>query len=108
MIAFAKRNKALTKKRLFLEYNNHNNPKGLSAAMMVTSITIATGTLMGVVMANVMANAVVAMRGFLLPSAIKKGEKYDLDMDDTEGKGKDENKEKGEWTKEEEFLIVSS
>ena len=33
--------------------------------MMVSSITVAAGTLIGVAMANVMANAVVTMRGIL-------------------------------------------
>lgn len=73
--------------------------------MMVASITIATGTIMGVVMANAMANAVVAMRGFLLPTAINKDDEQYLSK---EGQKREGKAGKRMWTKEEEYLIVTS
>ena len=61
-----------------------------------------TGTVVGVAVAN----AVVVMRGFLLPSAMKNTEQI-IGVTAETIKG-EKGKEDKQYTKEEEYLIVSS
>ena len=69
--------------------------------MVVASLTFAVGTLLSFVMAN----AVVAARGFLLPYTCKKD---DEDDDGENNNGGIKIKEHEQWPKENQFLIMTS